>query len=260
MTKTQMVFLALINQREKGLKGNNYICLPPGAKNTCQCTKMLEISHSGGSERGNYHWSTEILTIAQLFRFHIQPNSGFGLLEQTWCLQHASADDSLHISWVFKEKEVGMAVRRGGEGEAEWGKLQGEKEWEQEEQSGECWEWGVRMPLTCSHRPAVCQTFPNIISALFEKSLPLFLLLLYFLELLQVALGHLYDFVCLLLGDHQGGGKGPRAAVQGGARGGSGQALPEIFTHSLAFQKFGSEGSHMFRLRGLSFGNISFEN
>lgn len=78
--------------------------------------------------------------------------------------------------------------------------------------------------------------------------LPLFLLLLNFLELLQVSLGHLNHIICFLLGDHQGRGEGPRPTVEGGARGGSGQALPQIFTHSLAFQKFSSEGRHMLSL------------
>lgn len=78
--------------------------------------------------------------------------------------------------------------------------------------------------------------------------LPLFLLLLNFLELLQVSLGHLNHIVCFLLRDHQGRGEGTRPTIKGGACGGSGQALPQIFTHGLAFQKFSSEGSHMFNL------------
>lgn len=75
--------------------------------------------------------------------------------------------------------------------------------------------------------------------------LPLFLLLLNFFEFLQVPLGHLNHIVCFLLRDHQGRGEGPRPTVEGGACGGAGQALPQILTHSLAFEKFGSEGSHM---------------
>lgn len=47
----------------------------------------------------------------QLIRFQIQPKSGWDLLEQTWCLQHVSAGDSLQISLVFKEKDVGMVGR-----------------------------------------------------------------------------------------------------------------------------------------------------
>lgn len=62
----------------------------------------------------------------QLIRFQIQPKSGRDLLEQTWCLQHVSAGDSLQISLVFKEKDVGMVGRWGGEEENE-GKLQGGK-------------------------------------------------------------------------------------------------------------------------------------
>lgn len=76
--------------------------------------------------------------------------------------------------------------------------------------------------------------------------LPLFLLLLNFLELLQVSLGHLNHIVCFLLRDHQGRGERPRPTIEGGACGGSGQALPQIFTHGLAFQKLSSEESHIF--------------
>lgn len=104
----------------------------------------------------------------------------------------------------------------------------------------------------CSN-PAVCQTFTVLILILstlcFKKcsyiNLPLFLLLFNFFELLQVSLGHLNHIACFLLRDHQGRGEGPRPTIEGGACGGSGQALPQIFTHSLAFEKFSSEESHV---------------
>lgn len=64
----------------------------------------------------------------QLIRFQIQVKSGWDLLEQTWCLQHVSAADSLQISLVFKEKrcrdggEVGEVKKRQNEGKLQGGR------------------------------------------------------------------------------------------------------------------------------------------
>lgn len=63
-----------------------------------------------------------------MIRFQIQAKSGWGLLEQTWCLQHVSAGDSLQISLVFKEKrcrdggEVREVKKRQNEGKLQGGR------------------------------------------------------------------------------------------------------------------------------------------
>lgn len=74
-----------------------------------------------------------------------------------------------------------------------------------------------------------------------SHTIPPLLLLLLPLELFQVSLGQLDDIIGLLLRGEECGGEGAGAAVQRGARGGPGQAFPEILTHSLTFEKFSSE-------------------
>lgn len=71
--------------------------------------------------------------------------------------------------------------------------------------------------------------------------IPLFLLLLYLLQFLQVLLGHFDDLIGLLLWGQHRGRERAWAAVQRGAGRGSRQVLPQVFIHSLALKKFSSE-------------------
>lgn len=58
--------------------------------------------------------------------------------------------------------------------------------------------------------------------------LPFLLLLLPFLQLLQVFFGHFDDVRGLLLGGRGGGGEGARAPVERLPVGGAGQVLPQV--------------------------------
>ncbi len=75
-----------------------------------------------------------------------------------------------------------------------------------------------------------------------STTLPFLFLFFSLLQFLQVFLGEFDDVRSLLLGGQQRGGEGAGPSVERLTIGGTGQILPQMLIHSLAFQEFGSEG------------------
>lgn len=211
---------------------------------------MLEISHSGSSEKGNM---SVINGNPDFYAVDRVSDSARVWMESTGANLVPSACEC----WWLSSNRLSLQrerCRSGGEvGRWRRGRTRDRckvggrvRAGRKDQVNAECERWGCR---GCAQiNPAVCRAFTVIIIIIIINVyiiVPPFLLLLNFLELLQVPLGHLNHIVCFLLRDHHGGGEGPRPAVEGGACGGPGQALPQVFTHSLAFQKFGSEGSRI---------------